>query len=54
LQAFSTNRDAVWGATRRAEMANSPVGWLALLHLGLIVSGLAYGLYFSAALDVAK
>ena len=27
----------------------SAIGWLALLHLGLIVSGVAYGLYFSAA-----
>lgn len=30
-------------------MANSPVGWLALLRLSLVMSGLAYGLYFSAA-----
>jgi DME family drug/metabolite transporter len=30
-------------------VANSSIGWLALLHLGLIVSGLAYWLYFSAA-----
>lgn len=30
-------------------LADSAAGWVALLHLGLIVSGLAYGLYFSAA-----
>lgn len=30
-------------------LADSGVGWLALLHLGLVVSGLAYALYFSAA-----
>lgn len=28
---------------------DSAVGWLMLVHLGLVVSGLAYGLYFSAA-----
>jgi DME family drug/metabolite transporter len=28
---------------------DSGLGWLALLHLGLVVSGLAYWLYFSAA-----
>ena len=27
----------------------SAAGWVALLHLGLVVSGLAYGLYFRAA-----
>lgn len=27
----------------------SAAGWFAILHLGLVVSGLAYGLYFSAA-----
>jgi len=36
-------------ATGGPGMASSALGWLALLHLGLIVSGLAYGLYFSAA-----
>jgi drug/metabolite transporter, DME family len=36
-------------ATGGPGLADSTVGWLALLHLGLIVSGLAYGLYFSAA-----
>jgi len=30
-------------------LADSAAGWVALLHLGLVVSGLAYGLYFSAA-----
>ena len=30
-------------------VTGSAVGWLALVHLGLVVSGLAYGLYFSAA-----
>jgi DME family drug/metabolite transporter len=30
-------------------LAGSAAGWLALLHLGLVVSGLAYWLYFSAA-----
>jgi drug/metabolite transporter (DMT)-like permease len=34
---------------RRLAIAVLPLGWHALLHLGLIVSGLAYGLYFSAA-----
>ena len=30
-------------------LPDSAAGWFALLHLGLVVSGLAYGLYFSAA-----
>jgi DME family drug/metabolite transporter len=30
-------------------LADSTVGWLALLHLGLIVSGLSYALYFRSA-----
>lgn len=30
-------------------LAGSAIGWAALLHLGLVVSGLAYWLYFSAA-----
>lgn len=30
-------------------LAGSTVGWLALLYLGLVASGLAYALYFSAA-----
>jgi DME family drug/metabolite transporter len=36
-------------ATGGPGIADSAAGWFALLHLGLIVSGLAYGLYFSAA-----
>jgi DME family drug/metabolite transporter len=36
-------------ATGGPGLANSRVGWLALLHLGLVVSGVAYALYFSAA-----
>jgi DME family drug/metabolite transporter len=36
-------------ATGGPGVAGSAVGWLAILHLGLMVSGLAYWLYFSAA-----
>jgi drug/metabolite transporter, DME family len=36
-------------ATGGPGLAGSAVGWLALLHLGLVVSWLAYGLYFSSA-----
>lgn len=30
-------------------LPDSAIGWLGLAHLGLIVSGVAYGLYFTAA-----
>ncbi len=30
-------------------LADSAIGWAALVHLGLVVSGLAYWLYYSAA-----
>jgi DME family drug/metabolite transporter len=36
-------------ATGGPAVPGSAVGWVALLHLGLVVSGLAYGLYFSSA-----
>jgi DME family drug/metabolite transporter len=36
-------------ATGGPGVADSVIGWVALLHLGLVVSGLAYVLYFSAA-----
>jgi drug/metabolite transporter, DME family len=41
-------------ATGGPGLANSPVGWLALLHLGLVVSGLGYALYFSAARSLSS